>query len=269
MRTQACLLCETEGPSRPENHLCDDCIEQGKLYARLRKRNPRRRKKKNQNFWLSFIGLDQRIVDEIRFRFKKRFSKTEPDTEDEKDFVQQLFLTSVKARKRYNPNHASTANLYTFINRSLDRHTRYLDRTRLSDSRAVNLYAEDPEAVHETDWFFVTSDMRHEHYRQLNGERKYSQKPPHFNLGLDITCFAEEPWADASSLRQRTTEKLQLLSSTQRMIFELLVTGHTQEEIADNLGLSQGWISSQANSVRHRFGQIVKNKKNQNFLLIN
>ena len=270
MRTQTCLLRKDASPSTTENYSGDDCIEQGWQHKRLRKRKPRRqRKKKKPSLWISFIGMDQRIVDEVRFRFQERFSKTEPYTEDEKDFVQQLFLTYVKAQKRYDPGHGSAANLYTFINRSFDRHIKYLDRTRLTDSRAVNLYAEDPESVHETDCFFVTSDMRHEHCRQLNDERKYYQKPPHFNLGLDITCFAEEQWADASSLRLRATEKLQSLSGTQRTIFELLVTGHTQKQIADHLGLSQGWISYQVNTVRHQFGRIIKNKKNQKFLLIN
>lgn len=197
--------------------------------------------------------MDQKIVDEVRFRFQKRFSKTEPYTEDEKDFVQQLLLSYVKAQKRYEPNHASTANLYTFINRSFDRHIKYLDRTRLTDSRAVNLYAEDPESVHETDWFFVTSGMRHEHYRPLNVERKYYQKPPHFNLGLDIICFVEERWADASSLRIRTAEILQTFSRHQRSAFELMIAGHTQKEIADKLGKSQSWAGRQVRKIRAQF----------------
>ena len=254
MRTRTCLLCETTGPSKPENHLCDDCIEQGRQYKRLRKRKPRRRrKKKKTSTWISFIGMDQKIVDEVRMRFKIRFSKTEPYTEDEKDFVQQLFLTYVKAQKRYDPSHTSAANLYTFVNRSFDRHIKYLDRTRLTDSRAVNLYAEDPGPVDEADWFFVTSKMRHEHYRQLNGERKYYHKPPHFNLGLDITCFAEERWADASSLRIRTAEILQTFSSHQRSAFELMIAGHTQKEIADKLGKSQSWAGRQVRKIRAQF----------------
>lgn len=253
MRTRMCLLCETAGPSKPENHLCDDCIEQGKSYSRLRKRRPRRRKKKKQSFWLFFVSLDQRIVNEIRFRFEKRFSKTEPYTEDEKDFIQQLFLSSVRAQKRYNPGHGSMATLHTFINRSFDRHIKYLDRTRLTDSRAVNLYAEDPEPVYEADWFFVTSSMRHEHYRQLNGERKYYQKPPHFNLGLDIECFAQERWGDASSLRLRTAETLLTFTRHQRTVFEFLIAGHTQQQIADKLGKSQSWAGRHVRKIRDQF----------------
>jgi RNA polymerase sigma factor (sigma-70 family) len=205
--------------------------------------------------------MDPRIVDEVRFRFQERFSKTEPYTEDEKDFVQQLFLTTVKARKRYDPGHASAATLYTFINRSLDRHIKYLDRTRLTDSRAVDLYAEDPEPVYEADYFCVRTSMRHEHYRQLNGERQYYQKPPHFNLGLDIACFAAEPWGDASSLRLRTTEILQTLSGHQRSAFELLIAGHTQKEIADTLEKSTSWAKRQAKHIRTQFGLKPKEGK--------
>lgn len=213
--------------------------------------------------------MDPKIVDEVRFRFQARFDKTEPYTEDEKDFVQQLFLTYVKGRKRYDPGHASAANLYTFINRSFDRHIKYLDRTRLTSSRAVNLYAEDPEPIYEADDFFVRTSMRYEHYRKLNDERKYYQKPPHFNLGLDIICFAEEQWADSSSLKLRSTEKLQPLNRTQHAIFELLIASHTQAKIAVKQGLSQSWISYQVNTIRHQFGRIIKNTKNKKFLLIN
>lgn len=255
MTTEKCLICKTNVISKPENHLCDDCIEQGKLYARLRKRKPRRRRKKKEpSLWISFIGMDPKIVDEIRFRFQKRFSKTEPYTEDEKDFVQQLFLTYVKTRKRHNPGHTPAANLYTFINRSFDRHIKYLDRTRLTDSRAIDLYAEEPKLVYEADYFCVRTSMQYERYRQLNGERKYYQKPPHFNLGLDITCFAEERWGDGSSLRIRTAETLQTLSSLQRSAFELLIAGHTQVDIAETLNKSTSWVKRQAKQIRTQFG---------------
>ena len=262
MNTRTCLLCETTGPSRPDNHLCDDCIEQGKLYARLRKRKPRRRrKKKERSLWISFIGMDPRIVDEVRFRFQERFSKTEPYTEDEKDFVQQLFLTYVKARKRYDPGHASAANLYTFINRSFDRHIKYLDRTRLTDSRAIALYAEEPEPVYEADYFCIRTSMRHEHYRQLNGQRHYYQKPPHFNLGLDIACFAAEQWTDVNSLRSRTAETLQTLSGHQLSAFELLIAGHTQKDVAEVLEKSTSWLKRQAKYIRIQFGLKPQKRK--------
>lgn len=87
----------------------------------------------------------------------------------------------------------------------MDRHTKYIDRTRLTDSPVVYLYAEDPKPVYEADLFFRITDMAYEHYRQKNGERKYSRKPPRFSLRLDMACFAEEPWGDGSSLKLRTT----------------------------------------------------------------
>ncbi len=261
MRTRTCLLCRDASPSASENHLCDECIEQGKHYAALKKKRRRRRKKKKRDFWLPFISLDQRIVDEVRFRFKKRFSHSDPRTDDEEDFIQHLFLSYVKARNRYNPRHTSAASLQTFFNRALDRNIKYFDRTRLTSSPEVRLYADQPGSVYEADWFFVATDMKHEYYRQQNGERKYSRKPPHFNLGLDMAFFAEEIWADASSLRLRTTETLQTLSEDQRSAFELLIAGHTQKEIANNLDKSKSWVKRRAKHIRIQFGLKPQKRK--------
>jgi FixJ family two-component response regulator len=72
-------------------------------------------------------------------------------------------------------------------------------------------------------------------------------------LGLDIICFVEERWADASSLRIRTAEILQTFSRHQRSAFELMIAGHTQKEIADKLGKSQSWAGRQVRKIRAQF----------------
>ena len=224
MTERICLLCKTTGPSKPENHLCNECLKPVKGISYT-----------EQVFG---IKISNHLM--VKMNWVGRIHRLKrPDRED---ILQELSIRALEAKKRYI---SGSASLSTYVKTQIGYRAVDLARERYNASK--QLHREEAFQIIEVDDF---------HRDHLN--RRKSFKPLTMVTGKILEEFA------ADSHEHDIPEKIDIetiwpsLTEKQQRIVTFLEDGKTHQQIADRMGIRRSTVTRHVSRLKKKFEKLGK-----------
>jgi len=232
MNTRTCLICETAGPSKPENHLCDDCIEPVKG---IRYTERVFGKKISDHLWVKMNWV-------CRIHHIKR--------DDKEDVLQDLIIEALHARNRYIPGESS---LTTYVKTHIGYKAADIVRKKYNA----------PKQAHRQELLGIAA--ADEQYR-YSVDRNKPFKP----LTIVTNGVLQELAADGHEHDMPEKMDIDVIRTTltpkQQQVSELLEDGKTHQQIADIMGIKRPTASKYVKELRRKFNALEKFRKTRHFL---
>lgn len=219
-----CLMCNEGTPSKPENHLCDDCLKPVKGIS------------------LSERGVGKAISDHILSKANQLTKTYGLQAGDKEAMMQDLTLKALKVLKTCKPK---TATETTYIKISLENCSADIATEVKNAPRHAN--AEDTLQIAEMD----------DRYRKnKNPEGPY--RPLTISTGIVLEQLAVNDHEYILPLKMDIESVFPTFTSRQRHIAYMLEDGMTQEKIAEKLGIAQQNVNKQIMKIRTIFKKLWK-----------